>query len=383
MKRQTAWRVFAGEFNDSNVEIKGEGEMTPSFVVTPLGAKVNRLFIIGVLTDVENISQEGDMIRAHISDPTGVFTLYSGQYQKEVTEAISNIDVPTFVAVIGKARTYSPEEGTLFVSIRPEKILEVSADIRDKWIFETCKNTKNRIEAVMEAMKMDESNANELKKLGYSKELSEGIVEALKNYGSIDLKKYVTLIRESLQYLKPSKETLPDLKIDEKPIEKEEEKIEDEKEEQETISKKGIETNEETKDEENNFADIENNVLETIKKINPDALIWYHSDGNNYRILRDLAEIGCDVLHPIQPECMDPVKVYKELGDQVSFWGTIGTQSLMPFGTSQEVKDEVKRIIHEFNAYDGGLIIAPTHFLEPDVPWENIIAFFEAVEEVT
>lgn len=124
-------------------------------------------------------------------------------------------------------------------------------------------------------------------------------------------------------------------------------------------------------------------IIETIKKINPDALIWYHSDGNNYRILRDLAEIGCDVLHPIQPECMDPVKVHKELGDQVSFWGTIGTQSLMPFGTSQEVKDEVKRIIHEFNAFDGGLIIAPTHFLEPDVPWENIIAFFEAVEEVS
>ena len=267
MKRQTAWRIFAGEFNDSNIEIKGEGEMTPSFVITPLGAKVNRLFVIGVLTDVENISQQGDMIRAHISDPTGVFTLYSGQYQKEVTEAISNIDVPTFVAVIGKARTYSPEEGTLFVSIRPERILEVSADIRDKWIFETCKNTKNRIEAVMEAMKMDESNVNELTKLGYSRELSEGIVEAIKNYGSIDLDKYVTLIKESLQYLRPSKETLPNLITDEK---EKEEKIEDEKEQQDIKEKKEIESKEETKaeeKEEDNFADIENTVLETIKKI--------------------------------------------------------------------------------------------------------------------
>lgn len=266
MKRQTAWRVFAGEFNDSTVEIKGEGEMTPSFVVTPLGAKVNRLFIIGVLTDVENISQGGELVRAHISDPTGVFTLYSGQYQKEVTEALSNIDVPTFVAVIGKARTYSPEEGTLYVSIRPERILEVSADIRDKWIFETCKNTKDRIEAVLEAIKMDESNVNELTKLGYSKELSDGIIEALKGYGSIDLNKYVTLIKESLHYLRPSKETLPDLKIDEK----EKEKIEDKKDRQEKIEKKEIkeiEPKEETKEEEDNFADIENTVLETIKKI--------------------------------------------------------------------------------------------------------------------
>jgi RPA family protein len=260
LKRQTAWRVFAGEFNDSNVEIKGEGEMSPSFVVTPLGAKVNRLFIIGVLTDVENISQQGDMIRAHISDPTGVFTLYSGQYQKDVTEAISKIDVPTFVAVIGKARTYSPEEGTLFVSVRPEKILEVNADIRDKWIFETCKNTKDRIEAVMEAMKMDESNVNDLKKLGYSKELSEGIVEALKSYGNIDLHKYLTLIKESLQYLRPSKETLPDFITD-----KEEEKIEEEG--QDIIEKKEPKPKEETKGEEDNFAEVENTVLETIKKL--------------------------------------------------------------------------------------------------------------------
>jgi len=267
LKRQTAWRVFAGEFNDSTVEIKSEGEMTPSFVVTPLGAKVNRLFIIGVLTDVENISQEGELVRAHISDPTGVFTLYSGQYQKEVTDALSNIDVPTFVAVIGKARTYSPEEGMLYVSVRPERILEVSADIRDKWIYETCKNTKDRIEAVMEAMKMEESDVNQLTKLGYSKELSEGIIEALKNYESIDLKKYVALIKESLHYLRPSKETLPDLNINKKVNEIEEEKLDDIKEEEETKEKKEITPKEETKDEEDDSADIENTVLETIKKI--------------------------------------------------------------------------------------------------------------------
>jgi len=122
-------------------------------------------------------------------------------------------------------------------------------------------------------------------------------------------------------------------------------------------------------------------VIDVIKNADPDGLIWYHSDGNNREILPDLAEIGCDVLHPIQPECMDPVEVHRELGDRVSFWGTIGTQSLMPFGTPREVKDEVFRIIETFDAYRGGLVIAPTHFLEPDVPWDNITAFFEAVDE--
>ena len=59
MKREPAWRIFAGEYNDSTVEIKGSGEKTPSYVVTPLGCKVNRLFAIGVLTDVENVSEDG------------------------------------------------------------------------------------------------------------------------------------------------------------------------------------------------------------------------------------------------------------------------------------------------------------------------------------
>ena len=278
MKRETAWRIFAGEYNDSTVELKGEGEMTPSYVVTPLGAKVNRLFIIGVLTDVDNISEQGELVRAHISDPTGVFTLFSGQYQKEATNALSKIEVPAFVAVIGKAKTYTPEEGTLFVSIRPERIVEVNADIRDKWILETCKSTKERIEAVFEAMKMEESNVHELTKLGYSKELSEGIVEALKYYENVDLNRYVTLLQESLQYLKPGQETLPDLKKDNKIGEKketetledkEEETIKEEpvvnKEEAEIIPKE--EKQEELKDDEDKSLEIENTVLETIKKI--------------------------------------------------------------------------------------------------------------------
>lgn len=290
MKRETAWRVFAGEYNDATLEIKGEGEMTPSYVVTPLGAKVNRVFVIGVLTDVENVSEGGDLVRAHISDPTGVFTLYSGSYQQEVTDALSKIEVPAFIAVIGKVRTYSPEEGTIYVSIRPEKVMEVNADIRDKWIIETCKNTKDRIEAVLEAMQMDESNESDLRKLGFSRELSEGIVAALKSYGKIDLNKYVKLIQESLQYLRPGKESLPDLKTDiqESQLEKitEDENLEDTIAEkpiigklEETLTDKEakIETDTEDKKEETdtNFAELKDTVLEIIKKIEgEDGAAW-------------------------------------------------------------------------------------------------------------
>ncbi len=267
MKREQAWRIFASEYNDSTVEIEGTGEKTPSYIITPLGCKVNRLFTIGVLTDVETISENEELIRAHVSDPTGVFTLYAGrQFQPEATDQLLNIEAPAFVAVVGKARTYEPEEGTMFVSIRPELVREVNAETRDRWIVETCMQTKLRIEAVIEAMKMNPPNAYDLRKLGYSKDLSEGVVAALKNYGSIDVNKYIALIQESLQYSIAPKETLST--IDEKEeteiIEKTE-KIEKPKEEKKEILE------EKNKDSE----DIENMVLEIIKGIeSEDGALW-------------------------------------------------------------------------------------------------------------
>ncbi len=253
MRREPAWRIFAGEYNDSTVEIKGSGEKTPSYVITPLGSKVNRLFSIGVLTDVENVTEEGELVRAHISDPTGVFTLYSGrQYQQDATDQLLSIEVPAFVAVIGKSRTYEPEEGALYVSIRPEMVREVNAEARDRWIIETCIQTKERIEALLEAMKMNQPNENDLRKLGYSRNLSEGIITALKNYGDIDVGKYLTLVRESLQYTVPSKEKFSEIEKEEKIELTEQKEIKKEKKEVEK-----------TDDSE----DIENIVLETIKEI--------------------------------------------------------------------------------------------------------------------
>ena len=202
MKREHAWRLFAAEYNDSMQEIKSEGEMMPSYVVSPLGAKVNRLFIVGVLTDVEQVSEGGDFVRAHVSDPTGVFTLYSGQYQPEVTEKLTMIDVPAFVAITGKSRAYVPDDGDrLYASVRPEQIFEVNSDIRDQWILETCKRTKERVDAMKEALQMTNPDESELRKIGYSSVLSEGVSYAVKQYPQIMVNRYVDMIKDALQYL--------------------------------------------------------------------------------------------------------------------------------------------------------------------------------------
>lgn len=121
-------------------------------------------------------------------------------------------------------------------------------------------------------------------------------------------------------------------------------------------------------------------VIAKAKAVNQKIFVYYHSDGNIRDVIPDLIEVGVNVLNPVQPECMDPSDIKKKYGNKLSFWGTIGTQTTMPFGTPEDVKKEVKKRI-ETVGYDGGLVLAPTHILEPDVPVDNILAFFDAVSE--
>lgn len=119
-------------------------------------------------------------------------------------------------------------------------------------------------------------------------------------------------------------------------------------------------------------------VIRAARDINPEIPVWYHSDGAISPIIDDLIEVGVTVLNPVQPECVDMKWVKNKYGDRLAFWGTIGTQTVMPFGTPEDVKRTVKEMIDLFAP---GLVIAPTHVLEPDVPWDNITALFKAVEE--
>ena len=118
---------------------------------------------------------------------------------------------------------------------------------------------------------------------------------------------------------------------------------------------------------------------QTVKAVKPDMLTWFHSDGNIEAIIPDLIEIGLDILNPVQPECMDPAEIKRKYGDRLAFWGAMGTQSTMPWGTVDEVRRVVKERIETMGPE--GLLLAPTHVLEPEVPWENIEAFVDAVEE--
>ena len=117
------------------------------------------------------------------------------------------------------------------------------------------------------------------------------------------------------------------------------------------------------------------------KKINPDVVIWYHSCGNIFDIIGDLIEVGLDILNPIQPECMDIYEIHRKYGDRLSFDGGLSTQENFPFGTPQSVVRETETLIEVFGK-NGGIIVAPAHDLEPEVPFANMKAFFDTCRKL-
>ncbi len=107
---------------------------------------------------------------------------------------------------------------------------------------------------------------------------------------------------------------------------------------------------------------------------------WLHTCGNIATILPDLIEIGLDVIHPIQPNTMDQDAAAEQYKGQITFFGGIDVQGILPFGTPDEVDAHVKHLCEIFNSPDGGYVVAPSNSINPDVPFENIEAMFTAIE---
>ncbi len=80
--RELAYRLFAAEYDDASLSYaESDEERAPNYVITPTGARLNRVFVVGTLTEVTSVNDE--MVRARVVDPTGAFVVYAGQYQPD------------------------------------------------------------------------------------------------------------------------------------------------------------------------------------------------------------------------------------------------------------------------------------------------------------
>lgn len=113
------------------------------------------------------------------------------------------------------------------------------------------------------------------------------------------------------------------------------------------------------------------------------AKVFFHTDGDVFDLIDDFVEMGVDILNPVQTSAgkMADLKGLKErYGKNIVFCGAIDTQHILPSGTPEEVRQEVKRVINVLGA-EGGYMVASVHTIMNEVPPQNILAMVDAVEE--
>jgi len=122
-------------------------------------------------------------------------------------------------------------------------------------------------------------------------------------------------------------------------------------------------------------------LVEAIKR-KTNAKLFYHSCGAVYDLVPDLIELGFDIINPVQVAArgMDTAQLKKAYGKDITFWGGVDTQRVLPFGKPQDVADEVRRRIDDLSP-GGGFVFAPVHNIQALVPPENIVAMFVTAQE--
>ncbi|MDY6764343.1 MAG: hypothetical protein SV377_01435, partial [Halobacteria archaeon] len=151
-------------------------------------------FVVGVATEIENIGDTDDLYRARISDPTGTFVVYAGQYQPDAMTFFAELETPEFVSVVGKARTYQPDDSDrVYTSIRPEEVSVVDSETRDRWTVETARQTLERIENFKKVLRNGESDPNvqrAIKEYGtdieYLNELRESVLDVVRSIAGVE-----------------------------------------------------------------------------------------------------------------------------------------------------------------------------------------------------
>ncbi|WP_226011392.1 RPA family protein [Halomicrobium salinisoli] len=147
--REVARRVFADEFNDASFTFKeSDDDRAPVYLLLPTGAKANRIFVVGTLTETEDVGEDSEYWQGRLVDPNGdTFFMYAGQYQPDAASMLRELEPPAYVSVVGKPRTYETDDGEVNVSVRPESISLVDEATRDRWVVETAERTIERIQA--------------------------------------------------------------------------------------------------------------------------------------------------------------------------------------------------------------------------------------------
>ena len=206
-KRQPAWHMLASEFRDATLNEKGSGEFDPSFVITKLGAKVNRVIVAGLLErlEVRETANGSTLYQGQLRDPSGQHYFSVGDYASEAmreltTTLTAKIEAgePELVLMVAKARWYQTEEGAVYTSLRPEEACIIDGKTYANWITRACQGTIERMNAFSASLELEPTEQAYAASESIPANLVEGLVTSRNHYGEIDLEQYKLNIMQAL-----------------------------------------------------------------------------------------------------------------------------------------------------------------------------------------
>ena len=194
--RQSAIRIFAQEYMDASLPEEGAGEFDPSFVVTKLGAKINRALVAGVIDRIERREGEsGPNYSGVLRDPSGTHRFSVAAFQPElhadIEELLHRFDSGDrfLMMLVGRARWFESEDGGVFTSFRAEEFCVVDTQRYTNWLVETADATLRRLDAYEASIESD-LTASALQSSGVPMDLVDGLILARGHYGEFDTENY-------------------------------------------------------------------------------------------------------------------------------------------------------------------------------------------------
>ena len=195
-ERQSAVRIFAQEYSESSLIERGTGEYDPSFVITKLGAKVNRCLVCGGLERMERRDGEsGPFYRGQVRDPSGTHYFDVAPFQPELhpdaEELLARFETgdSILVSIVGRQKSNESEDGGVFTSIRAESFTEIDLEAYKSWLVEAADATLRRLEAYSSSQGL-ELTEESLRDAGVPDDLVAGMVKSREHYSEFDTEAY-------------------------------------------------------------------------------------------------------------------------------------------------------------------------------------------------
>ena len=205
-KRQPAWHMLASEFSEATLNEKGSGEYDPSFVITKLGARVNRVVVAGLLErlEVRETSNGSTLYQGQMRDPSGVHYFSVGDYatesMRELTLVLANkieAGEPVLLLMVAKSKWYQTDEGAIYTSLRPEEACEIDAQQYALWLTRTCEDTLQRMKHFSDSLSAEPTREG-LIGAGIPEHMIDGLLVSRNHYGEIDIENYTLNIMQAL-----------------------------------------------------------------------------------------------------------------------------------------------------------------------------------------